>query len=107
MKELDKLSKKGELEKMLNLERRISKRGEKIQRKYTFEIPDYVLHEIVEKEERNNNDNIITLINLAIINNKISLENSKVLKKDIKTREVYSYLYSENKKNIKDSLLMN
>lgn len=98
MKELDKLSKKEKLEKMLNLERRIAKRGEKIQRKYTFEIPDYVLHEIVEKEERNSNDNIIALINLATINNKISLENSKILKKDVKTREVYSYLYSQNQK---------
>lgn len=96
MKELDKLSKKEKLEKMLNLERRIAKRGEEIQRKYTFEIPDYVLHEIVEKEERNSNDNIIALINLATINNKISLENSKILKKDVKTREVYSYLYSQN-----------
>lgn len=98
MKELDKLSKKEKLEKMLNLKRRIAKRGEEIQRKYTFEIPDYVLHEIVEKEERNSNDNIIALINLATINNKISLENSKILKKDVKTREVYSYLYSQNQK---------
>ncbi len=97
MKALEKLLKKEELERILKLEERIAKRGKEIQRKYTFEIPDYVLHEIVEKEE-NSNDNIIALINLATVNNKILLENAKILKRDVKTRKVYSYLYYQNSK---------
>lgn len=98
MKALEKLLKKEELERILKLEERIAKRGKEIQRKYTFEIPDYVLHEIVEKEEENSNDNIIALINLATVNNKILLENAKILKRDVKTRKVYSYLYYQNSK---------
>lgn len=71
------------IERLLEIEQRIYKRGIEIQNKYGFEIPDYVLYEIVKSEkDKNNIRNIIQLINLAMINKRILL-------KDIRSREIY------------------
>lgn len=79
-----------ELERLLKIEERTSKRGMEIQKNYIFEITDYVLHEIVKKEEDKDDSSIISLINLATINNKISPEDARILKRDVKSRKVYS-----------------
>ena len=47
---MENLLEKEEIDRILKIESKIEKRGKEIQKKYNFEIPDYVLHEIVEKE---------------------------------------------------------
>lgn len=78
------------IERLLEIEQRIYKRGIEIQNKYGFEIPDYVLYEIVKSEkDKNNIRNIIQLINLAMINKRILLKDASILMKDIRSREIY------------------
>ena len=78
------------IERLLKIEQRIYKRGIEIQNKYGFEIPDYVLYEIVKSEkDKNNIRNIIQLINLAMINKRILLKDASILIKDIRSREIY------------------
>lgn len=78
------------IERLLEIEQRIYKRGIKIQNKYGFKIPDYVLYEIVKSEkDKNNVRNIIQLINLAKINKRILLKDASILIKDIRSREIY------------------
>lgn len=78
------------IERLLEIEQRIYKRGIEIQNKYGFEIPDYVLYEIVKSEkDKNNIRNIIQLINLAMINKRILLKDASILIKDIRNREIY------------------
>lgn len=78
------------IERLLEIEQRIYKRGIEIQNKYGFEIPDYVLYEIVKSEkDKNNIRNIIQLINLAMINKRILLKDASILIKDIRSREIY------------------
>ncbi len=78
------------IERLLEIEQRIYKRGIEIQNKYGFKIPDYVLYEIVKSEkDKNNIRNIIQLINLAMINKRILLKDASILIKDIRSREIY------------------
>ena len=53
-----------------------------IQSKYEFNIPKYILTELVE----NGSDklNICSLINLAVMNDRISVNEGNLLKKDYK-----------------------
>jgi hypothetical protein len=78
-----------EIEILLKREEKIKRRSMEIQKNYNFYIPDYVLSEIVITEKDTFFDNVIALINLAIINGKLSKENSTILKKDVKNRKVY------------------
>lgn len=78
------------IERLLEIEQRIYKRGIEIQNKYGFKIPDYVLYEIVKSEkDKNNVRNIIQLINLAKINKRILLKDARILIKDIRNRKIY------------------
>ena len=78
------------IERLLEIEQRIYKRGIEIQNKYGFKIPDYVLYEIVKSEkDKNNIRNIIQLINLAKINKRILLKDARILTKDIRSRKIY------------------
>lgn len=60
----------------MNIERK------KIQEKFQFEIPIYILDEIIESRNKHREDNINALINLATINNRINVENAKTLKNE-------------------------
>jgi len=71
----------------MNIERK------KIQEKFQFEIPIYILDEIIESKNKHREDNINALINLATINNRIDVENAKILKNE--------YVFHNNKNNIK------
>ena len=44
--------------------------------KYAFKIPDYVLDEIINGRP----SNLCCLINLAVVNNRLSKENAQILK---------------------------
>lgn len=57
-------------------------RKKKIQEKFQFEIPIYILNEIIESRNKHREDNINALINLATINNRIDVENAKILKNE-------------------------
>lgn len=61
--------------------KKVKEKEQKIQEKFNFIIPDYVLNEIVETEDNPDPDNINALINLAIVNNRINKRNAKILKK--------------------------
>ncbi len=53
---------------------------EKIQNRFNFKIPVYVLDEIVESNDRVIKDNLNAIINLARVNDRISLKEAEILK---------------------------
>ena len=54
---------------------------EKLETYFKFEITDYIISDILDCENFNH---ICLMINLAVINNRISLENSITLRKGLK-----------------------
>lgn len=58
----------------------IKEKGALVQEKYNFEIPDYVLQEIVR--DRIDKNKIRLFINLAVENNRITREEGEQLKND-------------------------
>ncbi len=54
---------------------------EKLENYFKFEITDYIISDILDCENYNH---ICLMINLAVINNRISLENSITLRKGLK-----------------------
>ena len=52
----------------------------KIQSKFDFVLPNYIIDEIVECEEKNDFYNLHYLINCAVVNGKISADNGKKIK---------------------------
>lgn len=54
-----------------------------IQDEFNFVIPDYILQEIVQKEKRYIKENINALINLAKLNNRLSINQARILKSKI------------------------
>lgn len=58
-------------------------KASEIQSRFDFVIPNYILDEIIEHENSNYKDNLYYLINCAVMNNRITIENAK------KIREVY------------------
>lgn len=61
---------------LINEIERNHKLREKIQMKYAFEIPDYILDEIINGRP----SNLCCLINLAVVNNRLSKRNAQILK---------------------------
>lgn len=68
------------IEKCMSIYKTTKEKGKKIQENYTFEIPDYILDEIIENETPK--DKLIYFINLAKLNDRISEEQSEILKYD-------------------------
>ena len=52
----------------------------KFKSNFNFDIPDYIVDEIIENEKTQNFLNLHYLINCAVINNKISESNALLLK---------------------------
>lgn len=74
-------------EKLIALQKEIERRKvlrEKIQSNFDFEIPTYVLEDIIDEEYFGH---ICLMINMATNNNRISKENSIELKEKLK--EIY------------------
>ena len=63
---------------------------EKIQIEYGFSIPDYIIDEIINNKDY---DNLVSLLNLAVINKRLSKQQAKI----IKDNEYKKYM--KNKKN--------
>lgn len=72
------------VKKEIKIQEMIIQRSKEIQSRYNFEIPNYVLDEWYYAEKDNNFYNVIGLLNLAKMNNRISQENVSRLKEDIK-----------------------
>lgn len=68
------------IEKCMSIYKTRKEKEKKIQENYTFEIPDYILDEIIKNETPK--EKLIYFINLAKINNRISEEQSEILKHD-------------------------
>lgn len=54
----------------------------KIQDRYKFAIPIYILDEIIESYNKHREDNINVLINLARMNGRITMEQASALKEE-------------------------
>ena len=54
----------------------------KIQDKFKFDIPTYILDEIIESKNRHRKENINALINLAKVNERVTDEQAKILKNE-------------------------
>lgn len=63
----------------IKLHEKQKNRAKKLQEDFDFSIPYYILTEM-----RKDSRNILALINLAIINNRISEENANILKERLK-----------------------
>ena len=61
---------------------KIDKIKNDLQKHINFEIPEYIIHDIAENEEFNH---ICLIINVAIVNNRLSSENGNYLKEKIKS----------------------
>lgn len=75
-----------ENQKLIEYYNKIKEQGKTIQNKYNFKIPDYVLEAIVGSE---NKIEINSFINLAKVNNRITLAQAKILKKEYGVLIVY------------------
>lgn len=58
-----------------------NKKAKIIQSKFNFILPDYIIDEIIKNEEKKDYLNLNYLINLAVINGRISKDNGKLIKK--------------------------
>ncbi len=82
---LDKYSnfykKQSEIKDLQNKLNIFNQEKKNIQSKFDFNIPDYLIDEIIESHSNKIYNNLQYLINCAIINGKISKENGYMLKK--------------------------
>lgn len=88
-----------EKSKLIILQKKIEKRNNLREKIYNifdfdFEIPDYVVDDIIDNEEFSH---ICLMINMSVVNERISKEDSKILKERIK--EIY------NVKNMYDRVI--
>jgi len=60
----------------------LAKERKKIQDRYKFAIPIYILDEIIESYNKHREDNINVLINLAKMNGRITMEQASALKEE-------------------------
>jgi len=60
----------------------LAKERKKIQDRYKFAIPIYILDEIIESYNKHREDNINVLINLARMNGRITMEQASALKEE-------------------------
>lgn len=87
-------------EKLLKKIERQKEKEEIIQKEFDFLIPDYVLSEIAESDERIDKNNICALINLAILNNRINKENANILKQQFVLKELTDAKSLQNRHNM-------
>ena len=61
--------------------RKFKELKENLETYFKFEITDYIISDILDCENYNH---VCLMINLAVINNRITLENSMILKNELK-----------------------
>lgn len=57
-----------------------NQKAKEIQSHFDFDVPMYIIDEIIEKEDCVNHENLYCLINCAVMNGKISQENARKIK---------------------------
>lgn len=62
-----------------------NEKAAKIQTQFNFILPSYLIDEIIDQEHCKNYSNLYSLINLAVLTNKLSKENGKILKRAYST----------------------
>lgn len=72
---------KNELKKFHNRISLIHEKSQDIQAQFDFILPNYIIDEIISEEYSKNYSNLYALINLAIVNNRLSIENGQLVKK--------------------------
>lgn len=63
---------------------RFNRLKKELEFEYGFEIPDYIIDEIINNDDYNN---LCVLLNLAVVNNSISEKNAKIIKEREKKRK--------------------
>lgn len=63
---------------------RFNRLKHKLQIEYGFTIPDYIIDEIINN---NNYDNLCALLNLAVLNKRISKKNARIIKEREKKKK--------------------
>lgn len=58
-------------------------KSNEIQANFDFTIPNYIIDEIIDQQSSSNKDNLFALINCAVINGSISMENAQKIKDTI------------------------
>lgn len=64
---------------------RFNRLKNKLQVEYGFLIPDYIIDEIINN---NDYDNLCALLNLAVLNKRISKKNARIIKEREKKRKI-------------------
>ena len=77
---------------------------EKLETYFKFEITNYIISDILDCENYNH---VCLMINLAVINNRISLENSITLKKGLKELFKITNIFDKFNKEIYSEKLIN
>lgn len=68
-----------EIIKMQNIIIENQRKSERLQRKFNFKIPDYVIEELIK--DNKDYDVLNSMICVAIANNRLSKENAQILKR--------------------------
>lgn len=68
-----------ELKELQEYAEYLEKRRQQIQALFDFKVEEYILDEIIDRENSTINDNIITLIRFAQVNNRLTEEQAKIL----------------------------
>lgn len=63
---------------------RFNRLKNKLQVEYGFAIPDYIIDEIINNDDY---DNLCALLNLAVLNNRISKKNARIIQEREKNRK--------------------
>lgn len=71
-----------ELQELLTEMMFIKAQGSEIQKNYKFTIPDYILEEIVTTRNKLDRLNLQLMINMAVINNRLTKGQARMLKKE-------------------------
>ncbi len=58
-------------------------KANEIQANLGFTVPNYIIDEIIEQQSSSDKNNLYALINCAVINGSISMENAKKIKDTI------------------------
>ena len=72
--------KQNELRKLKDEILEWNKKARKIQSKFNFVLPDYIIDEIIESETKKDYSNLHSLINCAVLNGKLSENNGNIIK---------------------------
>lgn len=79
--QLEKLEQRRiELEKLQNRISEWNRKASEIQSKFNFILPNYIIDEIIENEDRKDYLNLHYLINCAVINGRISETDGNIIK---------------------------